>query len=189
MATKQTVRMSEQEYREFALGGGHGQWEFARGQLREKPPMSVEHSYVAMNLVEQLLLQLDRNQFRVTANLARLRVSADTYYIPDVVVIPAALVQALRVNSRSLDAYTEPLPLVVEVWSPSTGDYDLRVKVEDYRRRGDLEIWHLHPYERTLTTSVRQPDGAYAETVFRGGGVVVAALPRVIVDIDALFAP
>jgi Uma2 family endonuclease len=189
MATAQTVQMSEQEYREFALGDANGQWELVRGKLREKPWMSVEHSYVTMNLVKQLLLQLDSDQLRVTANLARLSVSSDTYYVPDVVVIPAALVQALRVNPRSLDAYDEPLPLVVEVWSPSTGDYDIHVKVDGYQRRGDLEIWRLHPYERTLTTWVRQPDSSYAETVYRGGAVLLAALPNLIVDIDALFAP
>ena len=189
MALTQTVRMSEQEYREFALGAGDGQWELVRGQLREKPWLCVEHSDVTMNLVEQLLRQLDRNEFRVRSNLGRLRVSADTYHVPDVAVIPAALVQLLRTNPRSLDAYSDPLPLVVEIWSPSTGNYDICVKLEDYLRRGDREIWRIHPYERTLTTWVRKPDGSYAEKVYRGGAVASTALPGVIIDIDALVAP
>jgi Uma2 family endonuclease len=188
MATTQTVQMSEQEYREFALGDDNGRWELVRGQLREKPDVSVEHTYAIMNLVEQLLFQLDRNQFRVTSSLARLRVSPETYYVPDVAVVPNAMVQALRENPRTLDAYPDPLPLVVEVWSPSTGGYDLRIKLAGYQQRGDLEIWRLHPYERTLTRWVRQPDGSYAETVQRGGIVALAALPGVFIDLDALFA-
>lgn len=44
------------------------------------------------------------------------------YYIPDVYVIPIELLRPQRKQHR-LDVYEAPLPLVVEVWSPSTGDY------------------------------------------------------------------
>jgi Uma2 family endonuclease len=54
-------------------------------------------------------------------------------------------------HSLELEIYDEPLPLVAEVWSPSTGGYDVLAKLPEYRRRGDTEIWLLHPYERTLT--------------------------------------
>ena len=55
-------------------------------------------------------------------------------------------------------------------------------------KHGDLEIWLLHPYERTVTAWRRQPDGSYIETVFRGGVVQLHALPDVSVDLDSLFA-
>ena len=86
-----------------------------------------------------------------------------------------------------LEVYAGPLPLVVEVWSPSTGDYDVEEKFPEYQRRGDEEIWCIHPYERTLHDWWRQPDGTYAETVFTGGKVQPVALPGVTVDLDALF--
>jgi Uma2 family endonuclease len=76
---------------------------------------------------------------------------------------------------------------VVEIWSPSTGDYDLKEKLTAYQQRGDLEIWRLHPYERTLTTWVRQSDGSYEETLYREGIVKPAALPNVAIDLAALF--
>jgi Uma2 family endonuclease len=77
---------------------------------------------------------------------------------------------------------------VVEVWSPSTGGYDIDAKIPEYRRRGDLEIWRLHPFEKTLAAWRRQPDGSYTELILQGGTVQAVALPNVTIDLDALFA-
>ena len=91
MSITRTEHVGEETYRRFALGDPQGQWELHHGQLREKPGMSVEHGRVMMLLVEWLLNQLDRNEDLVRAGHARLRRSADTYYFPDVVIIPTAL--------------------------------------------------------------------------------------------------
>jgi Uma2 family endonuclease len=88
---------------------------------------------------------------------------------------------------NAVEAYAEPLPLIVEVWSPSTGDYDVDSKLPEYRRRGDLEIWRIHPYEHTLTTWRRQPDGRYTETLYTSGSVQPASLPGVTIDLASLF--
>jgi Uma2 family endonuclease len=182
-----TQTMSEEAYRQFALGDPQGQWELYRGELREKPGMSVEHGGVMDGLLAFLYDQLDRNEYRIRITHARLRRSADTYYVPDIAVIPTPVVQALLERPGSLDAYPEPLPLVVEIWSPSTGRYDINEKLPDYQERGDLEIWYVHPYERTLTAWRRRPDGAYSESVYRGGMVRPESLPGVAIDLDALF--
>jgi Uma2 family endonuclease len=79
------------------------------------------------------------------------------------------------------------MPFVAEVWSPSTGRYDVDTKLPAYQRRGDREIWRLHPYERTLSVWQRQPDGSYREFIHHGGLVPVASLPGVAIDLDALF--
>ena len=50
MSITKTEPMSEETYRQFALGDPQGQWELYRGQLREKPGMSVEHGGVMMQL-------------------------------------------------------------------------------------------------------------------------------------------
>jgi hypothetical protein len=52
---------------------------------------------------------------------------------------------------------------------------------------GDLEISRLHPHDRTLRAWRRRPDGSYEVADFYGGRVRLAALPQVIVDLDALF--
>ena len=95
MSITKTEPMSEETYREFALGDPQGQWELYRGQLREKPGMSVEHGGIVDGLLAFLFEQLDRNEYRIRTNHARLGRSADTYYIPDIAVIPTSVVQAL----------------------------------------------------------------------------------------------
>jgi len=180
-------RVSEEEYRRLALGDGGHAWELHRGRLREKPGMSVEHGDLLTEVLHVLRRQLDRNEYRLRANHARLRRSPEHYYIPDVTVVPTALERALRRRPGTLDAYDQPMPLVVEIWSPSTGDYDLAEKLPEYQRRGDREIWRLHPYERTLRVWRRRLDGAYDETTYTGGVVRPAALAGVEIDLDALF--
>jgi Uma2 family endonuclease len=86
-----------------------------------------------------------------------------------------------------LAIFSGPLPLVVEVWSSSTGDYDVDTKLSVYQQRGDLEIWRIHPYERTLTAWRRQPDASYQETLHSDGTIKPMALPGVAIDLDALF--
>jgi Uma2 family endonuclease len=78
---------------------------------------------------------------------------------------------------------------VVEIWSPSTGDFDMVEKLPDYQQRGDREIWYVHPYRRTLTAWRRQRDGTYSETIYRDGVVHSDSLPGVVIDLETLFAP
>jgi Uma2 family endonuclease len=178
--------VSERTFQTVALEDPEGQWELHCGTLRRKPAMSYEHNYIALSLQMYLIQQLDQKAFRVSHNGARLRISAEHYYIPDLCVIPIELLRPHR-GSYELEVYEARLPLVVEVWSPSTGDYDVDVKVLEYQRRGDLEIWRIHPYERTLTAWRRQPDGSYPETLHTHGTIRPGALPSVTIDLDRLF--
>ena len=180
-------RMSEQAYQEFVLSGVEGAWELHDGVLVEKPGMGWEHGEFATFLAHLLIRQLDRRQFSVAVNDWRTRHSPATIFLPDVVVAPYAYGRDLRNRPGTLAIFSDPLPLVVEVWSRSTGDYDVNAKLPIYMQRGDIENWRIHPFERTLTRWVRQPDGSYQETVHRGGVVALAALPGVVIDLDELF--
>jgi Uma2 family endonuclease len=179
--------VSEQTYRQIALEDPSGHWELHCGTLRQKPPMTAEHNYVMTRLFESLIRQLDRREYDVRSNAGHVRRSAESYYIPDVFVVPMPLVQAQRGQQNLLETYEAPLPLVVEVWSPSTGDFDVDSELPEYQRRGDQEIWRIQPYDRTLTTWRRQPDGSYTETVYAGGSVRPVALTGVVIDLDSLF--
>lgn len=131
---------------------------------------------------------MDPREFAVRPNHGRVRRSSESYYIPDVFVVPAEHVrQGRSQRPNALEIYEAPLPLVVEVWSPSTGVYDVDTKLPEYQRRGDREIWRIHPHERTLTAWRRQP-GSYSETLYAGGLAEPVALPNVTVDLDALFS-
>jgi Uma2 family endonuclease len=179
------VPLSEVAFRKLALEEPNA-WELHCGTPRRKPGMTAEHNRTALRLAASLFQQLDQKEFDVRCNAGHVRRSPENYYIPDVMVIPVALVEP-QLGTRALEFYARPLPLVVEIWSPSTGDYDIQEKLVEYQRRGDAEIWRIHPYERTVTAWRRQPDGSYAESTHTGVTINPAALPGVVIDLDALF--
>lgn len=179
-------RITEQEYIDLALE--EPRLELWDGEPREKPAMSSTHEDMATYLAHLLMNQLDRREFRISVNGAKARLSGSTYFVPDVVVIPTDWVAPFRDDPRHLAAHAEPLPLVVEIWSRTTGAYDFGRKLISYRERGDREIWYIHPYQRTLTVWRWQPPDDYVEAVYRGGVVPVASLPGVEIDLDELLA-
>ncbi|MBI2760875.1 MAG: Uma2 family endonuclease [Chloroflexi bacterium] len=180
--------VSEQTYLRVALEDPEGQWELHCGRLVEKPGMTFEHNHLMNELAFMLRGQLDSSRYYVHVNSSRARRSSERYYIPDIVVIPVELTLPLRGRKDRVELYRDPLPLVVEVWSPSTGEYDVDEKLPEYRKRGDAEIWRIHPYELTLTAWRRQPDGSYVETLHTTGTVSLVALPGIVIDLDTLFA-
>lgn len=182
--------ISFETYARVALEDPDAQWELDCGRVRQKPPMTIQHDNRARFLAAVLLRQLDPDAFLVDQNSAKLRVPAGNYYIPDLCVIPLALaLQIERLRPQQLGVFEEPLPLVVEVWSPSTGSYDVATKLPAYRERGDAEIWFLHPVERWLLVWRRQSDGRYTATRYAGAAVVAPpSLPGVEIRLAALFA-
>jgi Uma2 family endonuclease len=176
-------------YERVALEDPDGQWELDCGQLRRKPAMTLEHDATAALLSMLLAQRLDVRSSLVFTNAPRLRIDTGAFYLPDHCVVPVVLAKNVRAaRPRQLGVLEEPLPLVVEVWSPSTGDYDRNTKIPAYQRRGDAEIWFLHPYARWLRAWRHQPDGSYTETRYRGAAVIVPAmLPGVQIALAVLF--
>lgn len=181
------MAVSEQTYLQLVLEEDDEKWELVNGCLRRKPPMTWEHGHTARLLTRMLDRQLDPDEYEVVHDSGRLRYTERNYFIPDVYVVPMAMVRRLFTRPGMVEAYPEPLPLVVEVWSPSTGDYDVTGKLTEYRRRGDLDLWLIHPYERTLTAWRRGPDGAYEQTRYGGGTVTPVHLPAVTIELEQLF--
>ena len=174
-------------YREITQENPDGQWELFRGHVRQKPATSFDHNDVMTLLAHQLLQRLDISVYRVRVNAGRVRAPQESYYIPDVAVIPLALAELLRGQPDVRELYTEPLPFVAEVWSPSTGDYDVDAKLPGYRARGDAEIWRIHPFTREVTAWRRHADGTYDELTVTGGTLTLSALPDVTIDLATLF--
>ncbi len=179
--------VSEQEFLRLAETDPDGFWELVDGVPRSKPPMCAEHNRTAFELAFRLRLAIDPARYELRVNSSLVRWSERASFIPDVAVLPRDQVRTQE-GTGKIERYAEPLPFVVEIWSPSTGGYDLDVKVTAYKARGDAEIWRLHPYQRTLTRWLRQPDGSYPELVHTGGVVALGALRGVSIDLDALFA-
>ena len=181
-------RMTDEAYQHFILSGIEGKWELHDGRLVEKPGVSWEHLDVVALLNHILQGQLARKEFRVFVE-SRVRRPEATIFLPDLMVVPTAFGDPLRGRPGTLAIFSAPLPLVVEVWSRSTGDYDVDAKLPIYQQRGDMEIWRIHPYERTITSWQRQADGSYVASLHRDGIVRPVALPGVEINLDELFEP
>ena len=150
--------------------------------------MSSGHDRSLLELTHQLFRQEDRARFVVLPGLGRVARATTSHYIPDLCIVTAAQFAAFDGRNQSLHEYREPLLLVAEIWSPSTGKYDIDEKLPEYIARGDAEIWRLHPFERTLKAWRRRPDGGYDEVEFTGGMIGLHMLPSVTIDLDVLFA-
>jgi len=174
-------------FEHFVLSNPDRKWELYDGVVREKPGMSAEHDDTEIFLVGELFRQLDRKAYRVRSDNAHIHRGPKSYYVPDVFVVPAAAVRRQLGRPGRLEVFNEPVLLVIEVWSRSTGRYDVNTKIPEYQQRGDPEIWRLHPYERTLTVWRRREDGTYEEATYHGGKVSPAFLPNVTIDLDELF--
>jgi Uma2 family endonuclease len=178
---------TELDFERFVLDHAGRKWELHRGQLREKPPMAGAHGLAIQDLSYQLIEQLDKRQCVVRTGYGHVARATKSYYLPDVFVVPVAVQGQIRQQPRAFEVYRDPLPLVVEVWSPATGAYDIDEKLPEYLARGDLEIWRLHPFARKLHAWRKRPDGGYDEVEYSGGTIELHALPGVRIDLDALF--
>ncbi len=187
MQARAGARVSEAEYLRLALDDPRGKWELADGELRQKPAMTARHNRIAWLLGVALTNQLDVRIFDVRIDAGHARRTPRNFFIPDVMVFPAEYADRIDEREDILEAYDEPLLLVAEVWSRSTGTYDVQTKLPEYQRWGDREIWLIHPYERWVRAWRLQPDGSHTETVHTGGVLEPVALPGVAIDLAHLF--
>jgi Uma2 family endonuclease len=178
-------RLTEMEYEQIVLAEPLERWELIDGRLREKPGMSWDHGRIVSELIFHLRGQLDPLQHQVLTE-TRVRRAVGTIFLPDVMVVPTEYGRDFA-GRPNLAIFSQPLPFVVEIWSPSTGDYDVDTKIPEYQQRGDLEIWRVHPYQKTLTIWRKQSDSTYDETRHNRGEIMLHALPGVTLSLDDLF--
>jgi Uma2 family endonuclease len=185
MARTSTL-VTDEEFRRIALEEPN-RWELHNGELVRRPGMTQAHNDCSFNLAGLLRDQLDRKKFRIRQQSGQASRPTASYYIPDVMVLPVEQVAPFRGKDDVLETYGEPLPFVAEVWSRSTATYDVSSKLPEYRARGDLEVWLVHPFRRTVTAWRRQADGGYAETTYTEGVVAIESLPGVTISFEDLF--
>ena len=110
MSTESAPLVTSADYERLALAEDGSDLELHRGRLRRKPAMTMDHNDIAFQLGHLLASQLDRSAYWVRVNSGRARLGGDSYYIPDVMVIPARMALALKGPGarRSLRAATAP---------------------------------------------------------------------------------
>lgn len=177
-----------QALEEIVLAHPGAKVEMFNGEVREKQTMTIPHNLAQVRLVRELVPQLNFDRFDLRIDNVRLARTDSTFFIPDVCIIPSPGNQAIREAIAGLEMVREPCLFGAEIWSPTTGSFDLAQKVPEYMAREDREIWLLHPYDLTVTSWVRQPNGQYLQSIYQGGQVELVSIPGIVVDLAVIFA-
>jgi Uma2 family endonuclease len=158
--------------------------------VKEPPAPSPRHQALVGALYLQIGPALEGKRWRayIAPLDVRLPNGGEVDDLIDTVVQPDVLVvrDPGKIDERGMRG---PPDWIAEVLSPTTARHDQVVKIPVYERAGVLEVWLVHPIERTLTV-YRLENGRYESpnVLELKGRTAIGALPGVSIDLDRLAA-
>jgi len=164
MSTAPKQRFTPQEYLALERAAA-SKSEYFGGEIFAMAGASREHSLIASNLVRELGDQLRETPCEVHGSDLRVKVAATGLYTyPDVTIACGEL----HFDDESNDTLLNPR-VIFEVLSPSSEAYDRGKKFDHYRQMPALTEYVLVSQSEPLVERyVRQPDGSWRLTVFKG---------------------
>lgn len=156
--------------------------------IKEPPAPSRPHQELVGELYLQLRLALEGKRCRpyVAPFDVRLPKSAEGDDQVDTVVQPDVLIvcDLNKLDERGMRGAPD---WIAEVLSPTTASHDQIVKLPIYERAGVLEVWLIHPIDRTVTI-YRLENERYGRPVILElkGRTAMSAIPGVGIDWDRL---
>ena len=160
-------------------------YEIADGSLVVSPAPAVRHGNVNDRLSDALKRQAPAGTRVLTVGLGVTMNRRRSLYIPDLLIVPSASLEADRKNLPANEVL-----LVAEVLSPSNAGFDVVQKRHDYAAAGIPRYWIVDPQAKTITV-LALPGGA---TVYKEEFVVRAGEPwqtdspyPLTVDPDEIF--
>jgi Uma2 family endonuclease len=113
--------------------------EYVDGEIRERNVGKWEHARLQWLLA--LWFGTHEKQWGITGSTEqRVRVSANRFRVPDLVVLTAG---------AQPDVLTDPPLLVIEILSPDDSYSDTQDRAQDYRAMGVETVWIIDPKTRT----------------------------------------
>ena len=138
--------------------------EYHDGQMFPVVAASLAHSALQFNIGRRLAERLDGMPCRVVGASLRVRVSSSRFVYPDILVYcgkPA-------LTDEHDDTITNP-KVIVEVLSPSTGDYDYGKKFIFYRSLASFEEYLLVSQDLPRVEVARKtPEGRWVLSTYEG---------------------
>lgn len=138
--------VSPAEYLETAFPDGDH--EYVDGQVVERTMGERDHGTTQGEVFFFFRSRLDKWLLRPVVE-QRIRLNADRYRVPDVVVV--------RGDLPDEQVFTTPPLLVIEIVSRTDSVHDLNQKIADYRAFGVPNIWIIDPHNRSAMHYT--PDG------------------------------
>jgi Uma2 family endonuclease len=135
--------------------------EYVQGEVYAMAGASDRHNRIALNIASRLNNHVASGPCEAFMSDMKLKVSADVFYYPDVVV---------TCDAAGGDSYfrTEPR-LIVEVISPSTERIDRHEKMVAYKSVPSLQEYVLVMQDEMRVEIYRRKDDAWEVQTFTGG--------------------
>ncbi|QWK19245.1 MAG: Uma2 family endonuclease [Hydrogenobacter thermophilus] len=130
-------------------------YQLIEGELIMSPAPSPEHQRSSKRLFTKLYSLLEETK-RGEVFYAPIDVYLDeeNAYQPDIVVVLEG--SKAKITEKGIEGAPD---LVVEILSPSTAYYDLRVKKEVYEKAGVKEYWIVDPHMKSIEVYSNTPEG------------------------------
>ena len=145
--------------------------EYVGGEVYALAGATEAHNLIVSNLVVEAMLAARQGMpCRVLGSDMRLRVKADVYYYPDLMVV---------CDPTDTDPRDKTRPcLLFEVSSPSTASIDHREKLLAYRGLDSLQAYAIiEQTSRSVIVHKRLPDGSWWRDEYHGDGQLELPCP------------
>lgn len=157
--------------------------EVVNGEIRIMPMAKAQHARIITRLHNSLTAQLDPLRFELLSSSFGIVISVSplTCRNPDLAVFDLA-------TASEVDGYFRPAPeLAIEVLSVRNTPKDIRLKIAEYSRAEFPELWVLSQENRSVEVLLLQDGRLQRKALLTEGLVQPSRLPRVAVDVAAIW--
>ncbi|QID32514.1 Uma2 family endonuclease [Pampinifervens florentissimum] len=158
-------------------------YQLVEGELIMSPAPGFEHFRSSKRVFVRLYRLIeDAGKGEVIYAPVDLYLDEENAYQPDIMVV----LKGSKARITSKGVYGPP-DVVVEILSPSTAYYDLRVKKKVYERAGVREYWIVDPMERSLEIYTNSEEGFKLTSRAVEKGKVFSKVLDVDLDLEEVF--
>ncbi|SNZ16856.1 Uma2 family endonuclease [Hydrogenobacter hydrogenophilus] len=158
-------------------------YQLIEGELVVSPAPSPEHQRVSIRLSVMLFHHLkEKTKGEVLYAPVDVYLDEENAYQPDIVVVLEG--SKAKITQRGIEG---PPDIVVEILSPSTAYYDLRVKKDVYEKAGVKEYWIVDPYMKSIEIYSNTPEGFKLLSEAKRQGRVRSELLSIELDLKEVF--
>ncbi|MFN0238900.1 MAG: Uma2 family endonuclease [Aquificaceae bacterium] len=158
-------------------------YQLIEGELVMSPALGFEHFRSSKKLFVRLYRLLEETKKgEVIYAPVDLYLDDENAYQPDIMVI----LKGSRARITGRGVYGPP-DVIVEILSPSTAYYDMKVKKRVYERAGVREYWLVDPIDRSFEIYVNTEEGFKLYSSAVRSGTVRSEILNTELDLEEVF--